>query len=145
MNVVVLKIESPNAELSLYTAVVDVICRHGRSSARGEKKRRALELHSAIVHDPHTHTPRQSLSSNISCRVLLVTVHSAIMFDTVCTLPLSADLFTQAIHPQEPVVSVGLATGHVQTFRLPNEEGDGDDDAASNSSARNGKGHIDTM
>lgn len=67
------------------------------------------------------------------------------MFDTVCTLPLSADLFTQAIHPQEPVVSVGLATGHVQTFRLPNEEGDGDDDDASNSSARNGKGHIDTM
>lgn len=66
------------------------------------------------------------------------------MFDTVCTLPLSADLFTQSIHPQEPVVSVGLASGHVQTFRLPSEDGDSDD-GASNSSARKGKGHIDTM
>lgn len=67
------------------------------------------------------------------------------MFDTVCTLPLSSDLFTQAIHPNEPVVSVGLAAGHVQTFRLPSEESDGDDDTASNPSARHGKGHIDTM
>lgn len=68
------------------------------------------------------------------------------MFDTVCTLPLSADLFAQALHPKEPVVSVGLSTGHVQTFRLPSEEVDSDDNnVASNSSARNGKGHIDTM
>lgn len=67
------------------------------------------------------------------------------MFDTVCTLPLSSDLFAQAIHPREPVVSVGLAAGHVQTFRLPSEDVDSDDDAESNSSARNGKGHIDTM
>lgn len=67
------------------------------------------------------------------------------MFDTVCTLPLSADVFSQAIHPSEPVVSVGLSTGHVQTFRLPSEESDSEDDGASNSSSRNGKGHIDTM
>ncbi|KAJ5669143.1 WD repeat-containing protein jip5 [Penicillium macrosclerotiorum] len=67
------------------------------------------------------------------------------MFDTVCTLPLSSDLFTQAIHPNQPVVSVGLAAGHVQTFRLPLEESDSDDDGASTSSSRNGKGHIDTM
>ena len=66
------------------------------------------------------------------------------MFDTVCTLPLSSDLFTQAIHPKEPVVSVGLAAGHVQTFRLPSEEIHSDDDA-SVSSSLNGKGHIDTM
>lgn len=66
------------------------------------------------------------------------------MFDTVCTLPLSSDLFTQAIHPKEPVVSVGLATGHVQTFRLPSEEIENDNDATSHSSSR-GKGHIDTM
>ena len=64
------------------------------------------------------------------------------MFDTVCTLPLSADLFSQAIHPKEPVVSVGLSTGHVQTFRLPSDELD---DGASNFSSRSGKGHIDTM
>ena len=68
------------------------------------------------------------------------------MFDTVCTLPLSADLFAQALHPREPVVSVGLSTGHVQTFRLPSDEvNSDDDDVASNSSSRNGKGHIDTM
>ncbi|KAL4804828.1 WD repeat-containing protein jip5 [Aspergillus unguis] len=68
------------------------------------------------------------------------------MFDTVCTLPLSADLFAQAIHPSEPVISVGLASGHVQTFRLPaEEEDDSDDDQASVSSSRNGKGHIDTV
>ncbi|KAJ5895049.1 hypothetical protein N7495_006740 [Penicillium taxi] len=66
------------------------------------------------------------------------------MFDTVCTLPLSSDLFAQAIHSREPVVSVGLASGHVQTFRLPSEDAD-EDDTASNSSSRNGKGHIDTM
>ena len=67
------------------------------------------------------------------------------MFDTVCTLPLSADLFSQSIHPKEPVVSVGLSSGHVQTFRLPSEEAGSDDDGASTSSSRNGKGHIDTM
>lgn len=67
------------------------------------------------------------------------------MFDTVCSLPLSSDLFAQAIHPNEPIVSVGLATGHVQTFRLPSEEADSEDDGASTSSARNGTGHIDTM
>lgn len=67
------------------------------------------------------------------------------MFDTVCSLPLSSDLFAQAIHPKEPVVSVGLATGHVQTFRLPSEDVDSEDDSASASSARNGTGHIETM
>lgn len=67
------------------------------------------------------------------------------MFDTVCTLPLSSDLFAQAIHPEEPVVSVGLASGHVQTFRLPSLDTEEEDDDASQSSARNGTGHIDTM
>ncbi|KAB8076156.1 WD repeat-containing protein jip5 [Aspergillus leporis] len=67
------------------------------------------------------------------------------MFDTVCTLPLSADLFAQAIHPKEPIVSVGLSSGHVETFRLPSDEVDSDDDQASTSSSRNGRGHIDTM
>lgn len=67
------------------------------------------------------------------------------MFDTVCTLPLSSDLFAQAVHPEEPIVSVGLSSGHVQTFRLPSEEGGGDgDDGGSTSSLRNGTGHIDT-
>lgn len=41
------------------------------------------------------------------------------MFDTVCSYPLSSDLFAQSIHPSEPIVSVGLSSGHVETFRLP--------------------------
>ncbi|KAF7590465.1 WD repeat-containing protein jip5 [Aspergillus hancockii] len=67
------------------------------------------------------------------------------MFDTVCTLPLSADLFAQTLHPKEPIISVGLSSGHVETFRLPSEEVDSDDDQASTSSSRNGRGHIDSM
>lgn len=68
------------------------------------------------------------------------------MFDTVCTIPLSHDLFTQALHPTEPILSVGLASGHVQTYRLPpgatseDEDEDGDTTLAS----VNGFGTVDT-
>lgn len=41
------------------------------------------------------------------------------MFDTICTLPLSSELFTQAIHPAEPLLAVGLSSGHVATLKLP--------------------------
>lgn len=41
------------------------------------------------------------------------------MFDTICSLPLTSDLFAQAIHPSETVVTVGLSSGHVQSFKLP--------------------------
>lgn len=47
------------------------------------------------------------------------------MFDTICSLPLSSDLFAQAIHPTEPLFAVGLAAGHVETFRLPAVASDG--------------------
>ena len=47
------------------------------------------------------------------------------MFDTVCTLPLTSELFSQALHPTEPVISVGLASGHVQTYRIPATDADG--------------------
>ena len=76
------------------------------------------------------------------------------MFDTICTLPLSSDLFTQAIHPTEPIVSVGLSSGRVQTFRLPPTIGETDEDGGKKSGgkigeapskARNGFGHIDTV
>jgi WD40 repeat protein len=56
------------------------------------------------------------------------------MFENVCTLPLPHDVFTQAIHPEEPIVSVGLASGHVHTFRLPDgasDDDNGDDTLAS--------------
>ncbi|KAJ4356955.1 WD repeat-containing protein jip5 [Ascochyta clinopodiicola] len=60
------------------------------------------------------------------------------MFENVCAIPLDYDLFAQAIHPEEPIVAVGLASGHVQTYRLP---GDADNTTASAS----GFGHIDTV
>ena len=41
------------------------------------------------------------------------------MFDNICSLPLSSDLLSQAIHPTLPIFSVGLASGHVQLYRLP--------------------------
>ncbi|KAF9699194.1 hypothetical protein EKO04_003333 [Ascochyta lentis] len=62
------------------------------------------------------------------------------MFENVCAIPLDYDLFAQAIHPEEPIVAVGLASGHVQTYRLPGD-GDGDETTASAS----GFGHIDTV
>lgn len=65
------------------------------------------------------------------------------MFQNICAIPFDHDLFTQAIHSSEPIVSVGLSSGHVQTYRLPagaSDDGDGDDTLAS----ENGFGHIET-
>ncbi|KLJ13879.1 WD repeat-containing protein JIP5 [Blastomyces silverae] len=59
------------------------------------------------------------------------------MFDNLCSLPLSSDLFAQAIHPTEPLFAVGLSSGHVQTFRIP-PTNDG------STGLKNGFGHIDT-
>ncbi|OKL56673.1 WD repeat-containing protein jip5 [Talaromyces atroroseus] len=74
-------------------------------------------------------------------------------FETLCSFPLKADLFAQAIHPQEPIVSVGLSSGHVETFRLPSEESNDDGEEEDNDegegssrlSSTNGMGHIDTI
>lgn len=49
------------------------------------------------------------------------------MFDNICSLPLRSDIFAQATHPTVPLFTVGLSSGHVQTFRLPSI---GDDTAA---------------
>ncbi|KAI9841339.1 MAG: WD repeat-containing protein jip5 [Sclerophora amabilis] len=59
------------------------------------------------------------------------------MFDCICTLPLSSELFTQALHPSRPLLAVGLSQGHVQTFSLP--------PVAEDASAEHGFGKIDTV
>ena len=62
------------------------------------------------------------------------------MFDTICTLPLTSDLFAQGLHPTEPVLSVGLSSGHVQTFRLPDVASESSEDGTS--ASENGFGQI---
>ncbi|KAK1077618.1 WD repeat-containing protein jip5 [Friedmanniomyces endolithicus] len=68
------------------------------------------------------------------------------MFDTICTLPLSADLFAQVIHPSEPLVAVGLSSGHVATLKLPFLEGDGSLESSAPGSRRasHGKDVVET-
>lgn len=61
------------------------------------------------------------------------------MFDTLCTLPLSSELFAQAIHPQESVLAIGLSSGHVASLRLPAEPDEDNDEESPN-----GLGYIDT-
>jgi len=75
------------------------------------------------------------------------------MYDAVCTLPLTADVFAQAISPREPFLAVGLASGHVQCFKLPPESSarasndDGNDEKSSNGeviAAENGYGLVES-
>jgi hypothetical protein len=62
------------------------------------------------------------------------------MYENICSLPLTSDLFAQAIHPKEPLLAVGLSSGHVQCFRLPPVGGEDDSSAASDK----GYGEIET-
>jgi WD40 repeat protein len=67
------------------------------------------------------------------------------MFENLCALPVEHDIFVQAIHPEEPIISVGLASGHVQTYRLPSGASGDDDDDDTTLASEKGFGTIDNI
>lgn len=70
------------------------------------------------------------------------------MFENTCTLPLHADIFATALHPSEPLLTVGLSNGHVETFRLPpgNNNNASDESADGDASVlSDGKGMIESL
>jgi hypothetical protein len=66
------------------------------------------------------------------------------MFDTICTFPLSSDLFAQAVHPSEPLFSVGLSNGYVETLKLPPVEDSDNEPPQKKRRGSNGTGVVDT-
>jgi len=85
-----------------------------------------------------------SLTSKLQFSHSFTTTCKAMMFETICALPLSSELFTQAIHPNEPIIAVGLSGGHVQSFRLPAAALNSDDEDGNASVLSTGTGTIET-
>jgi WD40 repeat protein len=104
--------------------------------------RKSPKLKLASLRAPRLNLPAAAQLHKKVRNTVLTTTTTA-MFQNICAIPFDHDLFTQAIHSSEPIVSVGLSSGHVQTYRLPagaSDDSDGDDTLAS----ENGFGHIET-
>lgn len=91
-------------------------------------------------------------SDNIIETMTLSSLPPTQMFDTVCTYPLTSDVFAQSIHPKSPLLALGLATGHVQVHRLPlchppSDGGisDGGGGGGGGSPSQTGQGTIETL
>ncbi|CZT20299.1 related to WD repeat-containing protein jip5 [Ramularia collo-cygni] len=67
------------------------------------------------------------------------------MFDTLCTLPLTGELFAQAVHPTAALVAVGLSSGHVASLQLPPVDPNGAMVEKVQPSGRRGSGGTDTF
>ena len=67
------------------------------------------------------------------------------MFENLCTLPFQSEVFATAVHPSEPVVSVGLSSGRVHTLRLPDAIGSEDGADPDSSTLSDGKGYLETL
>ena len=97
---------------------------------------KALELFS--VADDHFlrlfHRPSRLLHCTPGC--------VGAMFENICSLPLSGELFAQAVHPSEPLVAIGLSSGHVSTLKLPPLH---EDALPPNSSGRRGSNGTDMV